>query len=122
MANHVVPVKLYVTIVGCLFCLTVITVLAAFVELGALNTPLALGIAILKATLVVLFFMHVRYNTPLMWVFASSGFFMLLILLALLMQDYMTRDWERPPAEFLSRRAAGGELLGCRFTSSCWVV
>jgi len=92
---------MYVTIVGCLFSLTVITVLAAFVELGVLNTPLALGIATLKATLVVLFFMHVRYNTPLMWVFAAAGFFMLLILLALLMQDYMTRDWERPPAEFL---------------------
>ena len=101
MANHVVPVRLYLTIVGCLFCLTVITVLAAFVELGVLNTPLALGIALLKATLVVLFFMHVRYNTPLMWVFAASGFFMLLILLALLMQDYMSRDWEPPPAQFL---------------------
>ena len=92
---------MYVTIVGCLFFLTMITVLAAFVELGILNTPLALGIALLKATLVVLFFMHVRYNTPLMWVFAAAGFFMVLIFLALLMQDYMSRDWERPPAEFL---------------------
>ena len=92
---------MYMTIVGCLFFLTVITVLAAFIELGVLNTPLALGIALLKATLVVLFFMHVRYNTPLMWVFAAAGFFMLLIFLALLMQDYMSRDWERPPAEFL---------------------
>jgi cytochrome c oxidase subunit 4 len=92
---------MYVTIVGCLFFLTMITVLAAFVELGVLNTPLALGIALLKATLVVLFFMHVRYNTPLMWVFAAAGFFMVLIFLALLMQDYMSRDWERPPAEFL---------------------
>ena len=92
---------MYVTIVGCLFFLTIITVLAAFVELGVLNTPLALGIALLKATLVVLFFMHVRYNTPLMWVFAAAGFFMVLIFLALLMQDYMSRDWERPPAEFL---------------------
>ena len=42
---------MYVTIVGCLFFLTMITVLAAFVELGVLNTPLALGIALLKATL-----------------------------------------------------------------------
>ena len=92
---------MYVTIVACLFCLTMITVLAAFIELGVLNTPLALGIAILKATLVVLFFMHVRYNTPLMWVFAAGGFFMLLILLALLMQDYMSRDWDQPPVEFL---------------------
>ncbi len=92
---------MYVTIVGCLFCLTVITVLAAFIELGVLNTPLALGIALLKATLVVLFFMHVRYNTPLMWVFAAAGFFTLIIFLALLMQDYMSRHWQRPPAEFL---------------------
>ncbi|HIC14734.1 MAG TPA: oxidase, partial [Gemmatimonadetes bacterium] len=53
--HHVVPVKLYATIVGCLFTLTALTVLAAFVELGTLNTPLAIGIAILKATLVVLF-------------------------------------------------------------------
>ena len=86
---------------GCLFTLTAITVLAAFVELGTLNTPLAIGIAFLKATLVVLFFMHVRYNTPLMWVYASAGFFMLVILLVLLMQDYMSRDWERVPVPFL---------------------
>ena len=99
--HHVVPVKLYATIVGCLFTLTAITALAAFVELGALNTPLAIGIAILKATLVVLFFMHVRYNTPLMWVYAAAGFFMLLIFLALLLQDYMSRDWERLPVQFL---------------------
>ncbi len=101
MVNHVVPVRLYLTIVGCLFVLTVITVLAAFIELGALNTPVALGIAILKATLVVLFFMHVRYNTPLMWVFAAAGFFMFLLLLVLMMQDYMSRDWEALPVEFL---------------------
>ena len=92
---------MYVTIVGCLFFLTMITVLAAFVELGVLNTPLALGIALLKATLVVLLFMHVRYNTPLMWVFAAAGFFMVLIFLALLMQDYMSREWERVPVQFL---------------------
>ena len=101
MVNHVVPVRLYLTIVGCLFVLTAITVLAAFVELGALNTPVALAIAIIKATLVVLFFMHVRYSTPLMWVFAAAGFFMLLLLLALMMQDYMSRDWEELPVEFL---------------------
>ena len=87
---------------GLLFVFTVITVLVAFVELGPLNTPLALAIAIFKASIVVLFFMHVRYNTPLMWVFAGAGFFWLLILLALTMQDYVSRDWETPaPIEFL---------------------
>ena len=100
--HHVVPVKLYATIVSCLLAFTAITVFAAFVELGPLNTPIALGIAVFKATLVVLFFMHVRYNTPLMWVFAAAGFFMLLILLSLTMQDYMSRGWEMaPPIEFL---------------------
>ncbi len=67
----------------------------------ALNTPVAIAIAIFKATLVVLFFMHVRYNTPLMWVFAGAGFFWLLILLALTMQDYVTRHWDDEGIPFL---------------------
>ncbi|MBQ38693.1 MAG: hypothetical protein CME04_20080 [Gemmatimonadaceae bacterium] len=99
---HVAPMRMYVAVIGLLFLMTAITVGAAFVELGALNTPEALGIAIFKASLVVLFFMHVRYNTPLMWVFAGAGFFWLLIMFSLTMQDYMTRDWETPaPMEFL---------------------
>ena len=90
------------TIVSLLFVFTVITVLAAFVELGPLNTPVALAIAVFKATLVVLFFMHVRYNTPLMWVFAAAGFFWMIIMFALTMQDYVSRDWETPaPVQFL---------------------
>ena len=101
-SSHVVPVRVYILVLSLLFVFTVITVLAAFVELGPLNTPLALAIAIFKASIVVLFFMHVRYNTPLMWVFAGAGFFWLLILLALTMQDYVSRDWETPaPIEFL---------------------
>lgn len=95
--HHVLPVRTYVTIVSLLFVFTVITVLAAFVEMGPLNTPVALAIAVFKATLVVLFFMHVRYNTPLMWVFAAAGFFWMLIMFALTMQDYVSRDWETPP-------------------------
>ena len=101
-SHHVVPVRVYIGIVSLLFVFTVITVLVAFVELGPLNTPLALAIAIFKASIVVLFFMHVRYNSPLMWVFAGAGFFWLLILLALTMQDYVSRDWETPaPTKFL---------------------
>lgn len=99
---HISPVRMYVAIVSLLFVMTVVTVLVAFVELGALNTPVALAIAIFKATMVVLFFMHVRYNTPLMWVFAGAGFFWLLIMFSLTLQDYMTRGWETPaPVEFL---------------------
>ena len=97
------PVKAYVAVVSCLFVFTAITVFAAFVDLGWVNTPLALTIALFKGTIVVLFVMHVRYNTPLMWVVAGSGFFFLLILLSLTLQDYVSRSWETPsPLEFLS--------------------
>ena len=100
--HHVLPLKVYLFIFFSLMVGTVLTVGAAYVELGWLNTPVALLIAVCKATLVVLFFMHVRYNTPLMWVFAGSGFFFLLILLALTLQDYFSRPWETPaPVEFL---------------------
>ena len=88
------PVKAYLAVVSCLFVFTAITVLVAFVDLGWINTPLALAIAIFKATIVVLFFMHVRYNSPLMWVVSGAGFFFLLILLSLTLQDYVSRGWD----------------------------
>jgi cytochrome c oxidase subunit 4 len=72
---------------------TALTVAAAFVDMGALNNVVMLAIAITKATLVVLFFMHVRWSTRLTWVVAASGFFWLLILFGLTMQDYLTREW-----------------------------
>lgn len=95
--HHIMPVKAYVAVVGLLFVFTIITVLVAFIDIGWINTPLALTIAIFKASIVVLFFMHVRYNSPLMWVVAGSGFFFLLILLALTLQDYVSRGWEGNP-------------------------
>ena len=99
--HHLVPLKVYFFVFFSLMIGTALTVAAAYVEMGWLNTPVALAIAICKASLVVLFFMHVRYNTPLMWVFAAAGFFMFVLLLALMMQDYMSRDWEELPVEFL---------------------
>ena len=98
---HIVPMRVYFSVISCLFIFTAITVAVGFLELGALNTPVAIAIAIFKATLVVLFFMHVRYNTPLMWVFAGAGFFWLLILLALTMQDYVTRHGDDEGIPFL---------------------
>jgi cytochrome c oxidase subunit 4 len=72
---------------------TVLTVLAAEVDLGALNNVVMLLIACTKAGLVVLFFMHVRWSTRLTWVVAASGFVWLLIMFGLTMQDYLTRGW-----------------------------
>ena len=72
---------------------TVLTYAAALVDLGALNNVVMLTIACTKATLVILFFMHVRWSSRLTWVVATSGFFWLLILFSIGMSDYLTRGW-----------------------------
>jgi cytochrome c oxidase subunit 4 len=91
--NHVVPKRTYYAIFGILMLCTYLTVQIAFFDLGALNTVAALVIAVLKATLVVLFFMHVKYSTRLTWAVVIGGLFWLGILLALTMGDYLTRPW-----------------------------
>ena len=92
-AQHVVPLKVYFAIFFALMALTGITVGVAFVDLGPLNLAVALGIAITKAVLVILYFMHVRYGDHIVKVFVSAGFLFLLIMLAITMSDYMTRGW-----------------------------
>jgi cytochrome c oxidase subunit IV len=92
--NHpVTPVKTYVAVFGGLLVFTMATVFVAKYDLGFLNTFVALTIAVMKATLVVWFFMGVRYNTPLTKVVVVSGFVWILILFGLGMSDYLTRDW-----------------------------
>ena len=91
MSGHVSPKSMYYAIFGALMVLTAITVAVAFVNLGAFNFPVAISIAILKATLVVLFFMHVKYSSRLTKLIVSSAFFFLFILFALTMTDYLTR-------------------------------
>ena len=92
MAEHIVASKIYVGIWIALLVLTGITAGVAFVNLGALNTVVALVIATLKATLVVLIFMHVKYTSEKFTkVVIASALFWLLILLALSLADYSTR-------------------------------
>jgi cytochrome c oxidase subunit 4 len=93
MSEHIVPRSTYYIIFALLMVFTAITVAIAFVDLGALNAVAALTIASLKATLVVLFFMHVKYSTRLTWAVAVGSVFWLGILLALLSSDYITRRW-----------------------------
>jgi cytochrome c oxidase subunit 4 len=76
--------------------LTAATVWVATFDLGALNAIVALTIAVVKATLVVLYFMHVRYSSKLTWVFVGAGFFWLVILIAFTFSDYATRAWVVP--------------------------
>ena len=93
MSGHISPKSTYFTIFGALMVCTVLTVLAAFINLGDLNFPVALTIAVFKATLVVLFFMHVKYSTRLTWVVVLGSIFWLGILFVLTMGDYLTRVW-----------------------------
>ena len=97
MSGHVSPKSLYYTIFGALLVLTAATVAVAFVNLGRLNFPVAISIAILKATLVVLFFMHAKYSSHLTKLVIGGAFFFLLTLFALTLTDYLSRGWYASP-------------------------
>jgi cytochrome c oxidase subunit 4 len=94
MSGHSSSVGFYVLIFVILLVLTATTVGAAFVNLGPLNPIIALGIATIKAMLVVLFFMHVKGASEKMTkVVILAGLFWLLLLLGLTLADYGTRLW-----------------------------
>jgi cytochrome c oxidase subunit IV len=93
MSGHVAPKSMYYAVFAALIVGTALTVAVAFIDLGAMNNVLMLGIAMTKAMLVILFFMHVRWSTRLTWVVIASGFFWLLIFFSLTMSDYLSRGW-----------------------------
>jgi cytochrome c oxidase subunit 4 len=97
-SQPVVSVRAYLIVWASLIILTLTTTGIAFVDLGAeWNTVAALLIAVAKSTLVILYFMHLRYSGRLTWVFAGAGLFWLLILLGGTMDDYLTRQHVSPP-------------------------
>jgi cytochrome c oxidase subunit 4 len=106
MSGHVVSVKLYVLIFFVLLALTGLTTATAFVDLGPLNTVVALAIAGCKMMLVILFFMHVRSSDGLTKIVVAAGFFWLMILISLTMSDFATRDWTPAPAGWGSAQAS----------------
>ena len=91
--GHVVPLRVYFAVFGTLMVLTAVTVLVAFRDLGPWNTIVAMGIAVTKATLVVLYFMHVRYGDKLTRIVVAAGFFWFAILIVLTLSDFLTRPW-----------------------------
>lgn len=91
--QHVVPTSVYYKVFVALGILMVVTVMASRIDLEGWNVPLALAIAAAKATLIVLYFMHVRYGSPLVRLFAISGFVWLAILFAFVAADVLTRNW-----------------------------
>ena len=94
--HHIVPVKYYIYVFLTLMVLTLLTVIVAKQDLtkiwGPLNVIVALTIAVIKATAVVLIFMHVRWSSRLTQVIVVSGIFWLLILLSFTMADYAARN------------------------------
>ncbi len=82
----------YLVVLAALIIGTVVTVWTASMDLGALNTPVALAIAIGKATLIILYFMHVRYSTWLTRTVVIGSFFFLIVLFGLTFSDYLTRE------------------------------
>ena len=94
MSEHIVSVRLYFVIFLALLIGTVLTAWVSFFNFpGPLNAIVALTIAVIKATLVVLFFMHMRYSSRLIWVVLGAALFWLAIMFALTFSDYSTRAW-----------------------------
>ena len=99
--HHVVSVKVYMLIFAALLAGTVLTVVVSGYDLDVqilgkivpFNTVVMLCIAAVKAVLVILFFMHVKYSPRLLWIFVAAGFMWLSILILLTMADYASRNW-----------------------------
>ncbi len=91
--HHIVTPFQYMLVFGTLLVFTGITVGAAFVDLGVLNPIVALGIACFKAVIVILFFMHVKYQSRLVKMTVGAGFFTFIVLITMTLTDYMSRAW-----------------------------
>jgi cytochrome c oxidase subunit 4 len=97
--GHVSPVSLYITIFLALMVLTAATVGAAYINLGSFNFPVAMVIAIFKASLVVWFFMHVKYQSHLTKLTLATGLFFLAILLGMMLIDYSSKSFLPMPPQ-----------------------
>ncbi len=95
MTEHITSVRTYFLVFAALMVLTAITVVVAFQDFGAWNDIVALTIAVIKASLVVLFFMHIYYSGRLSKLVVVSGLLWLFILIGLTMSDYLSRGLVR---------------------------
>ena len=91
--HHIVPKRIYYAVFAALIALTWITVAVSKIDLGRLNTVVALAVAVIKALLVILFFMHVRYSTRLTKLVVAAGFLWLALMIGLTMADFVSRQW-----------------------------
>ena len=91
--HHIVTPLQYAIVYGTLLVFTGITVGAAYIDLGPANPIIAVGIACFKAVIVILFFMHVLYQSRLVKMTVAAGFFTFLVLVTMTMSDYISRSW-----------------------------
>ncbi len=91
--HHIVTPLQYGFVYGALLLGTLLTVVAANVDMGVFNPIVALGIACTKAVIVILFFMHVKYQSNLIKMTVGAGFFTFLVLITMTLSDYMSRAW-----------------------------
>jgi cytochrome c oxidase subunit 4 len=100
MSETIVAKKTYLLVWVSLLALLALTVGVAYIHLGRLNAFASLGIAVAKATIIILYFMHVRYSPRLVWVFVGAGFFWLGIMFVLSLGDYLTRVYLPMPTDW----------------------
>jgi cytochrome c oxidase subunit IV len=93
--HHIVSPITYMIIVAILLVMTGVTVGAAYIEMGVFNPIVALAIGVFKATLVVLFFMHVKYSSKLTKLTVGAGLFTFMALIGMTLADYISRAWGR---------------------------
>jgi cytochrome c oxidase subunit IV len=92
-AEHVVPISTYLGVFFALLIGTGLTTWVAYIDLGAFNTVVALVIAFIKMSLVILFFMHVKYNKGLTRIVIVGAFFWLGIMMTFMLADELSRNW-----------------------------
>ena len=92
-AHHQASLVSYFVVFAVLMVLTIVTVAVSRIDLGMMNTAVAMAIAIAKATVVILWFMHVIHSPKMTWIVVISSFLWLAVLFVLIFSDYLTRHW-----------------------------
>lgn len=93
MSQHVFSLRTNYTVFAVLMALLVATVGASFLPMGSFHLPVAMTIAVIKAALILTYFMHLRYSSRLTWAFATAAFLWLIVLIVFTVNDYASRGW-----------------------------
>jgi cytochrome c oxidase subunit 4 len=90
--HHIIPLKIYLAVAGALLVLTAVTVGVSFIDLGGWNAVVAVFVAAIKATLVALFFMHLKYDKKINLIVFLTAILFLTIMLTFTFFDIISRD------------------------------